>query len=215
MEKKKYIVNEHQFRIIAENIVNETPDDFVKGDQIILLEPVEGYNVPPEKVGTVIHVDAIGTVRTEFEVNGQIIVVPIDPEVDQIRKITQPFNLMEEKSDTYIMWNTTRTAEWTELLNQLNQTKGRRYILKWVYRGKKWYLCDTGTREEKFQYAPAEWTANPQKAVSSDDSTIIFRLAHIFIDKINNQYERNQSQIEIVDRQNSNHQIVNQRQSYK
>jgi len=83
---KRYIVNEHQLGAIHESVVTETPNTFIKGDRIELLTPVDGFNVPPKSEGMVIHVDALGTLRTEFNINGQLLVIPINPDVDNIVK---------------------------------------------------------------------------------------------------------------------------------
>ena len=87
MNKKIYLLNEHQLLVIKENVTAETPDLFKKGDHVQLLAPVEGYPVPAKSVGSVVHVDAIGTVRTEFNVNGNTVIVPINPDVDEIAKV--------------------------------------------------------------------------------------------------------------------------------
>lgn len=116
---KKYQVNEHQFKLIAENIVTEEPDLFDKGDKLKLLAPIEGYDVPLNKIGTVIHVDAIGTTRTEFIVNGLKIIVPIDPEVDHIQKI-QSFS--QTKSD-FVQNFIQEKKSLTEIFDLLSESK--------------------------------------------------------------------------------------------
>lgn len=84
---KIYLLNENQLRTIRENIMRESPDEYFKGDHIMLQQVIDGFNVPANSEGIVLHVDAAGTVRTEFIVHGKPIVVPINPDVDQIIKI--------------------------------------------------------------------------------------------------------------------------------
>lgn len=90
MRKKIYLLTEHQILAIKENVTTEIPDLFQKGDHIRLLAPVEGYQVPVKSVGVVAHVDAIGTIRAQFSINGSTTLVPINPDVDEIAKVNYP-----------------------------------------------------------------------------------------------------------------------------
>lgn len=92
----KYLMNEHQLKIIGENIISEIPEQFTKGDKIQLLSPIDGYLVPPKSFGEIIHVDALGTARTEFIVNGQKVIVPVNPDVDEIIKVDEQPLITEE-----------------------------------------------------------------------------------------------------------------------
>jgi hypothetical protein len=100
---RKYLVTEGQLKKIQENVMKESPIDVVKGDQVKLMSPVEGYDVPPETVGNVLHVDAIGTIRAEFVVGGKSIIVPINPEVDQVVKLGQQ-PLREGSQEKHFIW---------------------------------------------------------------------------------------------------------------
>jgi hypothetical protein len=83
---KIYRLNENQLRVIRENVMRESPEEFSKGDHIMLQEFIDGFDVPANSEGIVLHVDAAGTVRTQFIVNGKPIVVPINPDIDKIIK---------------------------------------------------------------------------------------------------------------------------------
>lgn len=83
---KRYLVTEAQLYALKENSLLEDDSEFIKGDYVELLEPVEGYIVAPNAIGIVLHVDAVGTVRTQFNVDGQEVVIPINPDVDRISK---------------------------------------------------------------------------------------------------------------------------------
>lgn len=82
---KKYLVNERQLLIIRENVMKEEPAQFNAGDIISVLSPVEGYG-RLGVMGVVKHVDAVGTVRAEFHINGQPVIIPLNPEVDRLSK---------------------------------------------------------------------------------------------------------------------------------
>jgi hypothetical protein len=84
--KRKYLVNASQLKIIQENVMKEAPIDVAKGDQIQVMSPIENFQLPAGSVGTVKHVDAIGTIRAEFMVKGRPIIVPLNPEVDRLVK---------------------------------------------------------------------------------------------------------------------------------
>ncbi len=84
---KIYRLNENQIRVIRENVMHESPSEYSKGDHIMLQQIIDGFDVPANSEGIVLHVDAAGTVRTQFIVNGKPTVVPINPEVDHIIKM--------------------------------------------------------------------------------------------------------------------------------
>lgn len=107
MKTKRYLVNERQLGIIQENIMVEKPSQYAKGDPIQLMAPVRGFNLPIPSTGTVAHVDAVGTVRVEFNVGGKIVVVPINPDVDQISKVggvsALAENVHKQSKDGYVV----------------------------------------------------------------------------------------------------------------
>jgi hypothetical protein len=84
---KIYRLNENQLRVIRENVMRESPEEFSKGDHIMLQEFIDGFDIPANSEGIVLHVDAAGTVRTQFIVNGKPTVVPINPDIDHIVKV--------------------------------------------------------------------------------------------------------------------------------
>lgn len=94
---KRYLVTEAQLYALKENTLLEGDSEFTKGDYVELLEPVEGYIVPPNTIGTVLHVDAVGTVRTQFSIDGQEVVIPINPDVDRIVKAYSASGSLQEE----------------------------------------------------------------------------------------------------------------------
>lgn len=84
---KIYRLNENQLRVIRENVMHESPEEFSKGDHIMLQQVIDGFDVPANTEGVVLHVDAAGTVRAQFMVQGKPTVVPINTDIDHIIKI--------------------------------------------------------------------------------------------------------------------------------
>jgi hypothetical protein len=82
---KTYLMNERQLEIIQENIMKEEPEQFQEGDIVSVMTPVEGYG-QLRSMGVVKHVDAAGTIRAEFDINGKPTIIPLRPEVDKLSK---------------------------------------------------------------------------------------------------------------------------------
>lgn len=206
---KKYLVKESQLRYIRENVINDAPYDVTKGDQIKLIAPVEGYNVPPETVGNVLHVDAIGTIRAEFIVGGKPIIVPINPEIDQVQKIEQQPLTEAKLPQEHTAW-VGRNPKLVKLLDSLKQQTGKRYIVKHVKDGIKYYIGDNGQRVAHQQTTPdfkplpsqmvaaKYWTSDARQAISSDDQQLMIGLAQLFKKDLG--IEGRNDVIEVIDR---------------
>lgn len=86
MTNKIYRITEKQIHLIRENVMREEPNQFTKGDTVIMLAPSPESNIPRNAAGMVLHVDAAGTVTVDFSVRGSTVRERVNPDIDKIIK---------------------------------------------------------------------------------------------------------------------------------
>lgn len=205
-EAKKYLINERQLTVISENIMNEHPENFQVGDYVQLLEPIEpinGMDVPVQTPFKILHIDSENTLRVK--VDGIPDPVALCPDVDQVIKSAGNGLVQEMKEPvTRKEWVGMSGRQFSDLLDPLQQAKGKRYIIKVVKHGYKYYLTDNGERDQITHNAPRQYTTNIKDAVSSDNYQLMHQLMY---GMLTFDIDAKEQLIELVDRLDSKNNV--------